>query len=406
MTYQETIDYLFARLPMYHRIGAAALKPGLDNIIALCSELGDPQENFPTIHIAGTNGKGSTAHFMASILQEAGYKTGLFTSPHLKDFRERIKINGKVIPEKDVIDFVSSNQAAFEQINASFFEYTTAMGFWYFNKEKVDVAIIETGLGGRLDSTNILNPDLCIITSISLDHTQLLGNTVEEIAAEKAGIIKPGIAVVAGPNEDEVISVLLSHALDKQSELILASDQELPADIEPGLYGLYQRENALTAYTAAEYLAAEDWDITDDQIKAGLQNVVKNTAFAGRWQQFGERPLVVCDVAHNEDGIRWIVKQLAEQSFEHLHVVLGMVNDKDISTVLGQLPKDATYYFTNAAIPRALPAEELQKQGADFGLTGNFFSSVSEAFAAAKKSANQEDMIFIGGSVFVVAEIL
>lgn len=406
MNYAETIDYLFSRLPMFHRIGAAALKPGLDNITALCKQLGDPQNDYPTIHIAGTNGKGSTAHFLSSIIQEAGFKVGLFTSPHLKDFRERIKINGKYIPENDVIEFVNANKAEFEKIEASFFEYTTALAFWYFKKEKVDLAIIETGLGGRLDSTNILHPEISIITSISLDHTNLLGDTVVKIAAEKAGIIKPNVPVVVAQNSSEVVSVILNHALPIHSEVLLAEDSELPDDVELGLEGLYQRENALTAITAAELLTTLDWELNESDFRKGLKNVIKNTNFAGRWQRLGESPTIICDVAHNEDGIAWVVKQLKEQTYKKLHIVFGMVNDKDLRNVLVQLPKDATYYFTNADSPRALPADELREQAATFDLKGDSYPTVPIALEKAKSAANQEDLIFVGGSVFVVAEIL
>lgn len=406
MTYKETIDYLFSRLPMFHRIGAAALKPGLDNIRELCEHLGDPQFDFPSIHIAGTNGKGSTAHFIASILQEAGYRVGLFSSPHLKDFRERIKINGEFISEEEIIEFVNSNKEAFEKIDASFFEYTTAMSFWYFAKHEVDIAVIETGLGGRLDSTNIINPEVCAITSISLDHINLLGDTLPAIAGEKAGIIKPNVPIVVGKNKSEVISVILSHALPLQAEVLLAEEMELPEGMELGLKGSYQVENAQTASAIAEVLQSQDWDIEERHVLNGLKRVIENTNFAGRWQKLGDKPKIICDVAHNEDGVGWIVKQLKEETYKHLHIVFGMVADKDLSNVLVQLPKDATYYFCAADSPRALPSAEMKAQAEKFGLNGKNFSSVSEAFKAAKESANQEDMIFIGGSVFVVAEIL
>lgn len=406
MNYAETIDYLFSRLPMFHRIGAAALKPGLDNITALCKMLDNPQDEYPTIHIAGTNGKGSTAHFIASILQEAGYKVGLFSSPHLKDFRERIKINGEYISEKDVIRFVESNKAQFETIEASFFEYTTAMCFQYFKEQKVDIAVIETGLGGRLDSTNILYPDLCVITSISLDHTNLLGDTVQAIAAEKAGIIKSNIPVVVAENSNEAITTILNHALPLQAEVLFSTDQDLPDGIELGLKGNYQQQNALTALTAAEVLVSMDWDISEQHVEDGLKNVVKNTRFAGRWQQLSDSPKVLCDVAHNEGGIQWVVKQLKEEAPEKLHMVFGMVSDKDTSKILAMLPKEATYYFCNADIPRALPAVELKEQAAAHGLLGESYISVNEALSVAKKAAGSKDLVFVGGSVFVVAEII
>lgn len=406
MTYPETVDYLFSRLPMFHRVGAAALKPGLGNIIQLCDFLGNPQNDFPSIHIAGTNGKGSTAHFLSSILQEAGYKVGLFTSPHLKDFRERIKINGNSIPEEVVRQFVNQHKEEFEQVDASFFEYSAALCFWYFKQQKVDIAIIETGLGGRLDSTNILHPELSIITSISMDHTDLLGNTIQAIAGEKAGIIKSNTPVVVAENSNEAMNVILSHALPLQAEVLLAADQELPAGIELGLDGLYQQQNAATAFTAIEALISLDWNISETNLFDGFKNVIKNTRFAGRWQKIGEQPTIICDVAHNEDGIRWVVRQLEAEKLAQLHIVFGMVKDKDISKILCLLPKNATYYFANANNPRALSANELQQQAEEFKLKGEAYSSVKEAFTAAKKQASPSDLVFIGGSVFVVAEVL
>ncbi len=406
MNYAETIDYLFSRLPMFHRIGAAALKPGLDNIIKLCKILDDPQEDFPSIHIAGTNGKGSTAHFTSSILQEAGYKVGLFTSPHLKDFRERIKINGTFIAEQDVVNFVVKYKEQFEAIDASFFEYTTALAFWYFKQEKVDIAIIETGLGGRLDSTNILHPELSVITSISMDHTNLLGETIQAIAGEKAGIIKANTPVIVGENSNEVMTVLLNHALPLHSEVLLAADQELPEGTELGLEGMYQQQNARTAFTVAEVLTSMEWNISEENLLQGFRNVIRNTNFAGRWQKLAEQPTIIADVAHNEDGIRWIVKQLAAEKYDTLHLVFGMVNDKDLNKVLVQLPKDAIYYFTNADSPRALPSTDLQVQAKAYQLSGEAYPTVNEAFTAAKKAASKSDLIFVGGSVFVVAEVL
>ncbi len=406
MNYAETIDYLFSRLPMFHRIGAAALKPGLDNITRMCALLGDPQQKFPSIHIAGTNGKGSTAHFLASILQEAGFKVGLYTSPHLKDFRERIKINGNFIPEQEVIAFVQEHREKFEKIDASFFEYTTAMAWWYFEKEKVDIAIIETGLGGRLDSTNIIVPEISVITSISRDHTNLLGNTLVEIAGEKAGIIKHNIPVVVGPNATEVMDVLRSRSLQLHSPLYLAAELDLPSDLELGLSGYYQQHNAKTALLTIDTLIDQGWKISKEHIYRGFKQVCENTNFAGRWQRLGEQPMVICDVAHNEDGIRWVVKQLTDLKKTQLRIVMGMVSDKSIDDVLALLPKDAIYYFCNADMPRALPAEKLQEQAADHALPGSFYPSVSAAYQSAKNDSASSDVIFIGGSVFVVAEIL
>ncbi len=406
MNYAETIEYLFARLPMFHRIGAAALKPGLDNIEKLCSLIGNPELQFRSVHIAGTNGKGSTAHFISSILQEAGYKVGLFTSPHLKDFRERIKINGSYIPEKDVVEFVQLEKPQFEAINASFFEYTTAMAFWYFAKEKVDIAIIETGLGGRLDSTNIISPEVSVITSISLDHTNLLGDNITAIAGEKAGIIKPNTSVILGPNTDEVEKVIRAKALPIHAPVFTCAGMHLPEDLKLGLAGFYQQDNAKTVLLTIEALINQGWNISKEQLYQGFARVCQNTHFAGRWQQIAENPTVICDVAHNEDGLKWVVRQLADTKFDKLHFVFGMVSDKSTDKILALLPKSATYYFCQADTPRALPANELQIAANQLGLRGSSYNTVKEALVAAKNEANTNDLIFVGGSVFVVAEIL
>ncbi len=404
--YRETVDYLFSRLPMFHRIGEAALKPGLDNITTLCACIGNPQNKFKSIHIAGTNGKGSTAHFISSILQEAGYKVGLFSSPHLLDFRERIKINGEMITENEVITFVSQNKIEFEKIEASFFEYTTAMAFWYFDKMNVDIAVVEVGLGGRLDSTNIITPELSIITSISLDHTNLLGNTIQEISSEKAGIIKPNTPVIVAENSDECISVCLSKALPISAELILAQDYDLPTNVELGLKGEYQIANATTAFAACQVLEELEWRISDKSILDGLKNVISNTHFSGRWQQLNETPRVFCDVAHNADAIHWIVKQLKAQQCETLRIVLGMASDKNHSEVLQQLPKNAFYYFCHADNPRSLKADELMTKAMPYALLGTHYQSVKLAYKQALEDSSANDFIFVGGSVFVVAEIL
>ncbi len=405
MTYSETIDYLFGRLPMFHRIGAAALKPGLDNIINLCNQLGNPQNQLKSIHIAGTNGKGSTANMLSSVLQEAGYKVGLFTSPHLIDFRERIRVNGAMIPEVVVANFVEVNKIGFEQVDASFFEYSTAMAFWYFEQEKVDVAIIETGLGGRLDSTNIILPILSIITSISLDHTYLLGDTVAEIALEKAGIIKQNTAVVVAKNTPEVTELIHSIALQKNAPCFLSRDFSFDISIDNALKGNYQVENTQTVLTAISVLKQQGFVIDNTAIQSGFRNTVKNTQFAGRWQQLGEQPKIIADVAHNEDGIKWVVRQLAEEQYTKLHIVFGVVQDKTLATILPLLPQQASYYFCNANTPRALLAIELADEAKKFSLFGEYFSSVKLAFEAAENQANKDDLIFVGGSVFVVAEL-
>ena len=403
MNYQETLNYLFSKLPMYQKNGAAAYKEDIGNIVAASKQLRNPHTKFKSIHIAGTNGKGSVAHMIASIMQESSYKVGLYTSPHLKDFRERIKINGVMISKKSVINFVKENKLIFEDMKLSFFEFTVAMAFDYFAKEKVDIAIIETGLGGRLDSTNIINPELSIITNIGLDHTNLLGNTLEKITKEKAGIIKKNTSVIVGRKQEETTKILRDIAELKNTTLVYS---ELKEEYKTDLEGEYQKENINTAVTTIKELQKQNWDITDENIKSGLLKTVKNTQLLGRWQILKKEPLTICDTGHNEDGIKEIVKQLNKLQFKKLHFVYGTVNDKDFDKILSLLPKNAEYYFCKPNIQRGLCAKYLQRKATKRQLMGNAFNSVDEAICRAKENQKQEDILFIGGSTFVVAEAL
>lgn len=430
MTYKQALQYLFEQLPMFHRIGAAAYKANLNNTLALCKALNHPETKFPSIHIAGTNGKGSTSHFVASILQEAGYKTGLFTSPHLKDFRERIKINGKPIPKQDVIRFLTTNKAKFADIQPSFFEWTFALASNYFAEQHVDIAIMETGMGGRLDSTNVVNPVICCITNIDFDHTQFLGNTREVIATEKAGIIKQGIPIVIGETHHETELVFKETASSKNAEIMFAdkefvirkhnleyknrpllkaeyitTDNEVIKLISP-LTGLYQLKNLRNALAIATLLKQKGYTITSTHIKKGIRNVVSNTGLKGRWQLLSKQPLCIADIGHNPAGIQEILNQLAITPFAKLHFVLGMVNDKDITTMLAMLPIEATYYFCKADIPRGLDAQELRQKAQAVGLNGNTYASVKEALTNALSDAETNDLVLVGGSAFVVAEVI
>jgi dihydrofolate synthase / folylpolyglutamate synthase len=413
---------------MFTRIGAAAFKKDLTNTIALCDVLNNPQHHFKSIHIAGTNGKGSTSHMLASVLQESGFKVGLYTSPHLKDFRERIRVNGQMIPEQTVIDFVRAHQQNFDDIQPSFFEWTVALCFDYFAREQVDIAIIETGLGGRLDSTNIIKPLLSVITNIGWDHMDMLGNTLPEIAFEKAGIIKPNTPVIVGEYDAETAPVFVSKAITENSQVVFARDvisvssftnnhfqstftiaqNGLPwlAELECDLPGSYQQLNISTVLTTLLELKKLDWAVTDESIRKGIQSVKKNTGLMGRWQVLSEQPLTICDTGHNVNGVAFVVAQLQQTTYRHLHVVLGMVKDKDIAKVLALLPQDAHYYFCNANIPRALASDELQQQAAALGLQGHSYGPVTQAWLAAKEQATKDDVIFIGGSTFVVAEVV
>lgn len=424
MTYQETLDWLFAQLPMYQREGQAAYKANLDNTLQLDEYFGHPHRRFQTIHVAGTNGKGSVSHMLASILQEAGYKTGLYTSPHLKDFRERIKINGEMIGEQYVVDFVRKHKALFAGLRPSFFEMTVAMAFQYFADRQVDIAVIEVGLGGRLDSTNIITPLASVITNISFDHMALLGNTLEKIAMEKAGIIKPGIPVIAGTRDKDYDFVFKQKAASAGSPLEFASENWQTERDEEGNYnlqhksgwqfthleselkGIYQRKNIPTVLETIPALRRAGLSITDRQICSGLAKTIRNTGLYGRWQTLAEGPLTVCDTGHNIDGIREIVQQLNTCRYRHLHMVIGMVSDKDVEGVLRLLPRQATYYFCKASIPRAMNEETLAEKAKNTGLQGNNYPTVAKALEAARANAGADDMIYIGGSTFVVAEVI
>jgi len=402
VSYQETLDYLFSRLPMYQRQGVAAYKTNIGNIITASEILDNPHKKFKSIHIAGTNGKTSTSHMLASIFQEGKYKVGLYTSPHLKDFRERIKINGKMISKIEVINFVKKNKASFEKINLSFFEFTVILAFNYFAKKKVDIAIIETGLGGRLDSTNIISPELSIITNISLDHTKLLGNTIEKISKEKGGIIKPYTPVVIGRKQEKNKKIFEQIAQERFSSIIYPTHQNYLSDLK----GNYQKENQDTAITAILELKKKGWQITKEDITKGLLNVIKNTGLLGRWQKLSKKPLIICDTGHNEDGIRTLIKQIKAIPYQNLHIVFGVVHDKNLNNILEILPQTASYYFCKANIPRAMNEKEIKKQAAKHKLRGESFSSVNKALEQAKKKAIPEDLIFVGGSTFIVAEAI
>ena len=406
MNYQETINWMFNQLPMYQLQGACAYKKDLTNAHLLANHLENPQKNLQCIHVAGTNGKGSTSHMLASILQEAGYKVGLYTSPHLKDYRERIKINGIKISEEFVCDFINKNKAFFEANDLSFFEMTVGLAFDYFAKEKVDIAIIEVGMGGRLDATNIITPLVSVITNIALDHTQFLGNTTEAIAHEKAGIMKPGIPVIIGEYTEATRSVFLAKAAANNSEIYFASNlisQNYPSDLI-GDYQVYNKKTVLQ--TIEEINSQKEFIISDSNIKSGLLNVVKNTGLEGRWQQLGESPKIICDTAHNKNGLEIVMKQIQKEKFDTLHIVLGVVNDKDLDEVLPLFPTDAIYYFCKPNIPRGLETSILQEKAATLGLKGEVYNSVSESYKKALQNATMSDFIYIGGSTFVVAEIL
>ena len=429
--YPHTLDFLFQQLPMFQRIGAAAMKKDLGNIKALCTHLGDPHTKFPSIHIAGTNGKGSTAHLLSAVFQSAGFKTGLYTSPHYIDFRERIKIDGKYVSEDFVVDFVEQNSAFLKKIKPSFFEITVAMAFDYFAEEKVDIAIIETGLGGRLDSTNIITPVLSVITNISLDHQQFLGDTIESIATEKAGIIKPGIPVVIGEEKTEsqkvfekvargMISKIFYADRHYQAELLSQSEthdtysvklnnQWFFDNLQLNLKGSFQQKNIQTALQTIEVFNNLNKfpKIEREHIRNGFANLKSLTNFKGRWQLLGKQPTIICDSAHNEAGLKIAMRELKKLPKEKLHVVLGVVNDKSIDKILSLFPKEAIYYFAKADIPRGLEAAVLKEKGAQFSLKGDTYSSVKEALKNAKENAAENDLIYVGGStLFVVAEVI
>lgn len=424
MDYPETLKYLYTQMPEYQRIGHLAYKPGLDNSLRLDAIFNHPHRRYKTIHVGGTNGKGSTSHLLAAILQQSGYKVGLYTSPHLVDFRERIRVNGEVVPKKYVVDFVKKYREQFEPIMPSFFELTMEMAFLYFAEQEVDVAVIEVGLGGRLDSTNIISPDLCIITNIGFDHMQYLGDTLPKIAAEKAGIIKAHTPVVIGEmGHTEVAQVFTDKAQSVNAPIVFSeiymnnfvaargeSGWLFQADGYPDLMGELkgpaQDKNARTVLTAVEVLLETGYDIPREAVYKGFANVITITGLMGRWQQLQSSPKIICDIAHNAHGLRYIAEQLRSEKFDRLHIVFGMVNDKDVKSVLALLPEDALYYFTKASVERALNEKMLAQQAAGFGLHGATYNSVSSAVTAAKENADKNDLIFIGGSSFIVADAL
>jgi dihydrofolate synthase/folylpolyglutamate synthase len=431
MNYPQTLEYLYSQLPMFQRIGAAAYKADLGNTVALTEILGHPERKFKSVHVAGTNGKGSVSHLLASILQEAGYKTGLYTSPHLKDFRERIRINGKMVPKEYVKRFVSKNKQGFDQVKPSFFEYTAVMAFDYFAENKVDIAILETGMGGRLDSTNVVAPLLTMITNISMDHTAFLGNTLAAIAVEKAGIIKPDTSVIIGETQEEIEEVFIEKARTCSAPVIFAdrkyhaykpmnrkpslsySTWNITRDGKPYLEGLkcplqgnYQGRNLSTVMMGVEELRKQGFNLEEGDVRQGIRKVVTNTGLLGRWQVLSRNPKIICDVGHNEAGINYILEQLKQEEFRRLHFVFGMVNDKEAANVLKLLPVSAKYYFCKANIPRGRNASELKNEAEKYGLKGEVYLSVKEAFKAARETARPDDLIFVGGSTFVVAEVL
>ncbi|GHT42143.1 tetrahydrofolate synthase [Bacteroidia bacterium] len=410
--YRQTIDYLYRFAPMFQQVGTSAYKEGMENSFAIDAHLGHPHTKYRTIHVAGTNGKGSVAHLLASVLQEAGYKVGLYTSPHLLDFRERIRVDGQPVNEAFVVDFVARHKTFFESIQPSFFELTTGMAFACFADRQVDVAVIEVGLGGRLDCTNVITPALSIITNISLDHTNLLGNTEEAIAREKAGIIKPNVPVVIGEVGNPAVKQVFENERWKvegeRGGLLFADKCDAPPypTLTNELKGYAQEKNTATVLCAINRLKKLDFNIPDKAVYDGFSRVIENTGLMGRWQIVGTQPKIILDTGHNVGGMTYNVRQLAAEKADKLHFVFGMVNDKDISAVLALLPKDAIYYFTQASIPRALPANELAEQALEYALTGKSYLAVKEALVAAKEAASERDVIFVGGSTFVVADAL
>jgi dihydrofolate synthase / folylpolyglutamate synthase len=425
MTYDETLAYLYEQLPMFQRVGASAYRASLDNIIALCGALGNPQFRFPSIHVAGTNGKGSTSHTLAAILQAEGYKTGLYTSPHLKSFRERIKINKDEVSEAFVVSFVERIRTAMEHIQPSFFEITVAMAFEYFSQEKVDIAVIEVGMGGRLDATNVIMPLVSVITNISFDHQQFLGDTLPKIAFEKAGIIKTHIPVVISEKQAETTPVFEQVAQNENSPLYFAQEEysvnivdeerfilnieknNIPflEKIQPALKGKYQTKNLFGILKAIDLLKEKGWEISNESIRKGIENVISLNGLKGRWQILQYNPLVICDTAHNEAGISEVIHQIKNTPHRALHLVIGFTQDKDVRKVLNLFPRQAKYYFCQYDAPRALKVENLQEYAQELGFQGIAFASVNLALSAAKENAKPEDLIFVGGSTFIVAEI-
>jgi len=434
MNYQQTVQYLYSQLPLFTRVGASAYKANLDNTIELCKRLNNPQHKFKSVHVGGTNGKGSTSHMLAAILQTAGYKTGLYTSPHLKDFRERVRINGEMISEQEVIDFVAKHKVDFDEISPSFFEMTVALAFDFFAREKVDIAIIEVGLGGRLDSTNIITPLLSVITNIGWDHMNILGDSLLLIAAEKAGIIKPNIPVIIGEYQQEVADVFITRAKRENSPISFASDLKAEirdqgsgvrlkqfldvtitqtsdfglqtSDFRLDLTGTYQLKNLKTVICAVEELLSQGFKISYDDLKSALSQVKTLTGLHGRWEVLSKHPLTICDTGHNPEGIQEVLQNIALVPHDRLHFVIGVVNDKDISKILAVLPLNTTYYFCKPDIPRGLEAESLKQKAESFGLQGGAYPSVKLALLSAQQNAGENDLVFVGGSTFVVAEVV
>ena len=405
MNYSETTQWLFSQLPLYQNVGKSAYKADLSQTLKLAKQLNHPEHQFKSIHVGGTNGKGSTAHMLASVLQEAGYKVGLYTSPHLKDYRERIRINGAMISENFVVDFVAHNKSFFETNALSFFEMSVGMAFAYFADEQVDIAVVEVGLGGRLDSTNILNSEVSVITNIGLDHTQFLGTTLEAIAGEKAGIIKPNTPIVIGETQLETEVVFRTKATKEQAPIYFA-DQRIETILPTSLKGAYQIHNVRTVLQTIEILNSGAFTIPTEAVQQGFLKVTENTGLRGRWEVLGSSPTIICDTAHNREGLRLVFKQLQSEKFQRLHVVLGMVNDKDIQSLLELFPKQAQYYFCKPNVPRGLEVSELAQIFTEHGFEGSLHRSVKNALKAAKQSASHDDLIYVGGSTFVVAEII
>ncbi|CAN5115817.1 folylpolyglutamate synthase/dihydrofolate synthase family protein [soil metagenome] len=406
LNYSQTVDWMFQQLPMYQRVGATAYKKDHTNILLFSEKLKNPHNNFKSIHVAGTNGKGSVSHMLASVFQEAGYKVGLYTSPHLKDYRERIKVNGQDIPKDNVVEFINRNKIFLEQNNLSFFEMSVGMAFDHFSSNNVDIAIIEVGLGGRLDSTNIISPLVSVITNIGLDHTQMLGNSLAEIAAEKAGIIKPGIPVFIGEIQEETQPVF-NRTAEKQNADIQFAEEADHGIFESDLKGDYQVKNIRTALAVLHSnTILNNYNITASHIQKGLQSVKANTGLRGRWEILGSNPKIICDTAHNAEGLIYAMRQLSREKYEKLHIVIGVVNDKDLDKILPLFPAEATYYFCKPDVPRGMEAGFLKEHATGFKLTGDIYSSVSKAYEKAKINAGLKDVIYIGGSTFTVAEII
>ncbi|WP_286756759.1 folylpolyglutamate synthase/dihydrofolate synthase family protein [Roseivirga sp. UBA838] len=405
MTYQEALDYMFKALPMYQRVGQSAFKKDLTNTLKLCNALGNPQQKFKSIHVAGTNGKGSTSHMLASVLQSAGYKTGLYTSPHLKSFTERIRLNGKEAEQDFVINFIKKHKKLIEEIKPSFFEITVVMAFEYFAQKKVEVAVIEVGLGGRLDSTNVIRPELSIITNIGFDHMELLGDTLAKIAMEKAGIIKENVPVVITEKQADTVPVFTQIANNRNAPITFAEEVQFDAIPLSDLKGNYQAKNVRGVLTALDILRTAGWKISDEAIHLGLQNVQANTGLKGRWQQIGSHPLTICDTGHNKEAFEYIVRQIQRELFDQLYMVLGFVKEKDLKPILNMLPEDAVLIFCEPQIPRALLLEELRERTQYMKQTRYYIQDVNRAIAKARSLASEGDMIYIGGSTFVVAEI-